>query len=118
MTPQLMIQPSSFVRSGVQLSQLGEVYLFKFTDELQTRFEGLLSKNRQDALTSEERAELEGISELSRIFTLMNAQLAAPDAVARIKQFRGILQTPDDDRSLVDELIQERREEAARESLG
>jgi hypothetical protein len=77
MTPQLMIQPSSFVRSGVQLSQLGEVYLFKFTDELQTRFEVLLNKNRQDALTSEERAELEGISELSRIFTLMNAQLAA-----------------------------------------
>jgi hypothetical protein len=77
MTPQLMIQPSSFVRSGVQLSQLGEVYIFKFTDELQTRFEVLLSKNRQDALTSEERAELEGISELSRIFTLMNAQLAA-----------------------------------------
>jgi predicted DNA-binding antitoxin AbrB/MazE fold protein len=40
---------------------------------------------------------------------------AAPDAVARIRQFRGILQTPNDDRSLVDELIQERREEAARE---
>jgi hypothetical protein len=77
MTPQLMVQPSSFVRSGVQLSPLGEVYIFKFTDDLQARFEVLLGKNRQDSLTSEERAELEGISELSRIFTLMNAQLAA-----------------------------------------
>jgi predicted DNA-binding antitoxin AbrB/MazE fold protein len=42
---------------------------------------------------------------------------ADSDAVARIRKFRGILQTPNDDRSLVDELIQERREESARESL-
>jgi hypothetical protein len=77
MTPQLMVQPSSFIRSGVRMSQLGEVYLFKFTDELQARFEELLTKNKQDALTQDERAELDGISELSRIFTLINAQLAA-----------------------------------------
>jgi hypothetical protein len=77
MTPQLMVQPSSFIRSGVQMSQLGEVHIFKFTDELQARFEELLSKNKQDALTPDERAELDGISELSRIFTLINAQLAA-----------------------------------------
>jgi predicted DNA-binding antitoxin AbrB/MazE fold protein len=38
-----------------------------------------------------------------------------PEAVARIRMFRGILQKPNDERSLVDELIQERREEAARE---
>jgi hypothetical protein len=77
MTPQLMVQPSSFVRFGVQLNQLGDVYIFKFTEELQIRFEDLLSKNKQESLTAEERAELEGISELSRIFTLINAQLAA-----------------------------------------
>jgi len=38
-----------------------------------------------------------------------------PEAIARIRMFRGILQKPNDDRSLVDELIQERREEAALE---
>ena len=59
------------------MSQLGEVYIFKFTSELQARFEELLSKNKLQALTQEERAELDGISELSRIFTLINAQLAA-----------------------------------------
>jgi predicted DNA-binding antitoxin AbrB/MazE fold protein len=31
--------------------------------------------------------------------------------VARIRMFRGILQKPNDERSMVDELIQERREE-------
>jgi predicted DNA-binding antitoxin AbrB/MazE fold protein len=31
--------------------------------------------------------------------------------VARIRMFRGILQKPDSERSVVDELIQERREE-------
>ena len=35
--------------------------------------------------------------------------------VARVKRFRGILQKSNDERSLVDELIQERREEASRE---
>lgn len=38
-----------------------------------------------------------------------------PEASARVKRFRGILQKPDSERSMVDELIQERREEAARE---
>ena len=38
-----------------------------------------------------------------------------PEAIARIRMFRGILQKPNDDRSLVDELIQERLEEAALE---
>jgi hypothetical protein len=77
MTTQLMVQPSSFMPSGVVMSQLGDVYIFKFTDELQSRLEDLLDKNKQDNLTQDERAELDGISELSRIFTLINAQLAA-----------------------------------------
>jgi hypothetical protein len=42
MTTQLMMQPSSFIRSGVQISQLGEVYILRFTDDLQARFEELL----------------------------------------------------------------------------
>jgi hypothetical protein len=77
MTTQLMVQPSSFMPSGVSMSQLGEVYIFRFTDELQFRLEELLDKNKRDGLTQDERAELDGISELSRIFTLINAQLAA-----------------------------------------
>jgi hypothetical protein len=77
MNTQLMVQPSSFIRSGVQMSQLGEIYIFKFTDELQARFEDLLSHHKRETLTQDERAELDGISELSRIFTLINAQLAA-----------------------------------------
>lgn len=76
MTAQFMVQPSSLMRSGMQMSQLGEVYLFKFNDELQDRFEDLLLQKKQHALTPAEQAEFEGISELSRIFTLINAQLA------------------------------------------
>jgi hypothetical protein len=77
MMTHLMVQPSSFMRSGVRMSQFGDVYIFKFTDELQSRFEHLLAKKKQDLLTQEEQAELDGISELSKIFTLINAQLAA-----------------------------------------
>jgi hypothetical protein len=77
MTTQLMVQPSSFMPSGVSMGQLGDVYIFRFTDELQSRLEELLDKNKRDGLTQDERAELDGISELSRIFTLINAQLAA-----------------------------------------
>jgi hypothetical protein len=72
MVAQFMVQPSALMRSGITMSQMGEVYLFKFNDELQSRFEDLQQQN----LTPEEQAELAGISDLSRIFTLINAQLA------------------------------------------
>ncbi len=77
MTTQLMVQPSSLISSGIRMSEFGDLYLFKFTTELQSRFEELLEKKKADALTSEEEAEYVGISELERIFTLINAQLAA-----------------------------------------
>ncbi len=77
MTPQLMIQPSALMSSGIRMSEFGNIYLFKFTDELQSRFEELLEKKKADILTPEEEAEYAGISELERIFTLINAQLAA-----------------------------------------
>jgi hypothetical protein len=76
MIAQFMVQPSSLMRSGIQMSQLGEIYLFKFNDGLQDRFEELLLQKKSASLTHEEQAELEGIFELSRIFTLINAQLA------------------------------------------
>ena len=77
MTTQLMVQPSSLISSGIRMSEFGDLYLFKFTTELQSRFEVLLEKKKADALTPEEEAEYVGISELERIFTLINAQLAA-----------------------------------------
>ncbi|RCJ40138.1 hypothetical protein A6770_38005 [Nostoc minutum NIES-26] len=77
MTTQLMVQPSSLISSGIRMSEFGNIYLFKFTDELQSRFEELLEKKKASALTPEEEAEYIGISELERIFTLINAQLAA-----------------------------------------
>lgn len=76
MTTQLMVQPSSLMLSGIRMSEFGNIYLFKFTDELQSRFEKLLERKKADLLTPEESAEYAGISELERIFTLINAQLA------------------------------------------
>ncbi len=61
----------------MKMSEFGNIYLFKFTEELQIRFEELLEKKKADSLTPEEEAEYVGISELQRIFTLINAQLAA-----------------------------------------
>lgn len=77
MTTQLMLQPSSLISSGMKMSEFGNIYLFRFTEELQVRFEELLTKKKADSLTPEEDAEYVGISELQRIFTLINAQLAA-----------------------------------------
>ncbi len=77
MVTQFMVQPSSLMRSGITMSQMGEVYLFKFNEELQSKFEDLQQQKKQRSLTPEEQAELAGISDLSRIFTLINAQLAA-----------------------------------------
>ncbi len=42
MITQVMVQPSSFMRSGVEMSQFGDVFIFKFTVELQSRLEHLL----------------------------------------------------------------------------
>jgi hypothetical protein len=75
-TPQLMIQPSLLMRSGLQIRQVDDVFLFKFTDELHLRMEELLEKKKAGLLTPEEAAEYAGITELDRIFTLVNSQLA------------------------------------------
>ena len=63
--------------SGVRMSEFGDIYLFRFTNELQSRFEELLEKKKTNQLPPEEKAEYAGIAELERIFTLINAQLAA-----------------------------------------
>ena len=73
----MMVQPSSWVESGIQLSAVRNLYLFKFTPELQSRLDQLTEKKKADMLTSDEEAELTGILELDRIFTLLNAKIIA-----------------------------------------
>ncbi|BAZ23439.1 hypothetical protein NIES4073_43270 [Kalymmatonema gypsitolerans NIES-4073] len=77
MITQMMVQPSFWVESGVKISKVRNLYLFKFTDELQSRLEELSQKKKAGYLTSEEEAELTGILELDRIFTLLNARIIA-----------------------------------------
>ncbi|MEP0789927.1 hypothetical protein NDI42_12640 [Funiculus sociatus GB2-C1] len=46
MTTKSIINPSSLVSKGIQISQVDNLNLFKFTDELQSRMEELLQKKR------------------------------------------------------------------------
>lgn len=77
MITQIMVQPSFWVESGIKISKVRDLNMFKFTDELQSRLEDLSEKKKAGFLTSEEEAELTGILELDRIFTLLNARLIA-----------------------------------------
>ncbi|BBD65841.1 hypothetical protein NIES4072_04800 [Nostoc commune NIES-4072] len=77
MITQMMVQPSFWVESGIKISKIRNLHLFKFTDELQSRLEELSLKRKAGFLTSEEEAELTGILELDRIFTLLNARIIA-----------------------------------------
>ncbi len=77
MTPVLMIEPSSWLRSGIKVEKIDNINLVKFTDELHFRLEEILEKKKAATLTPEEEAEYAGISELERILTLVNALLIA-----------------------------------------
>lgn len=77
MTAQMMIQPSSLLPNGIEIRQANNFNLFKFTNNLQARSDELLERSKAGLLTSDEAAELAGISELSRIFTLINAMIIA-----------------------------------------
>jgi L-asparaginase/Glu-tRNA(Gln) amidotransferase subunit D len=77
MITQVMVQPSSWVESGIKITKVRNRDLFKFTDELQARLDELSEKKKVEFLTSEEEAELTGILELDRIFTLLNARIIA-----------------------------------------
>lgn len=80
MNAQLMVQPSSFIDSGIQMKLVRNLYLFKFNDDLQDRLEFLNEKKKDLQLTLEEDYELMGILELDRIFTLLNAKVIAESA--------------------------------------
>jgi hypothetical protein len=80
MNAQLMIQPSSFIDADIQMKVVQGLYLFKFSDALQDRLERLNEKQKTSSLNSDEEAELTGILELDRIFTLLNAKIIAETA--------------------------------------
>lgn len=51
--------------------------MFKFTDDIQLRLDELSENKKAGLLTLLEEAELAGILELDRIFTLLNAKIIA-----------------------------------------
>ena len=77
MITKIMVQPSSWIESGIKISKVRNLNLFNFTNEVQSRLDELLEKNKAGMLTSEEEAEVTGILELDRIFTLLNARIIA-----------------------------------------
>jgi hypothetical protein len=70
----------SFLIHEIQIETVGNWNLFKFSDSLQLRMENLLEKKKADQITPDEVAELDAIGELDRIFTHINAMLAAQNA--------------------------------------
>jgi hypothetical protein len=72
-------KPSSLINE-IQLFQVGNWNLFKFNESLQLRMESLLEKKKADQITPDEISELDAIGELDRIFTRINAMLAAQNA--------------------------------------
>ncbi len=94
MTPQLMIQPSTLLASGIEARPLGDAIWFRFTSDLQDRSDTLIQRAKLGPLTAEEEAELAGISELSRIFTFINAQLSAKASWCPIKPDDGFNNAP------------------------
>ncbi|MBE9102726.1 hypothetical protein [Vacuolonema iberomarrocanum] len=74
---QVTISPQSLLETGITVEKVDNLRLFKFTDELQSRLEALLEKNKLGTLTSEEETELTAINELDRLFTYLNSLLVA-----------------------------------------
>ena len=77
MITQTMVQPSFWIEVGIQIQKVRGLNLFKFNDDLQARLEVLIDRQKANILTPEETTELAGITELDRIFTLMNARIIA-----------------------------------------
>ena len=74
--PATLVKPSLLIHE-ICVEKFGNLSLFKFRDRLQDRMELLLEKRKVESLSVEEIPELETIGELDRIFTHMNAMLAA-----------------------------------------
>lgn len=74
----ILNKPSSLIHE-ICIEQVEGWKLFKFSDSLQERMETLLEKKKADQLLAEEAEELDAIGELERIFTHINAMIAAQD---------------------------------------
>lgn len=72
-----LLKPSTFIPRGLRVQHIGNLTLFKFTDELGGRLQTLLDKKKADTLTLDENLELEAIGELDEIFSYINAVIAA-----------------------------------------
>jgi hypothetical protein len=72
----ILNKPSSFIHE-ISIEKVGDWNLFKFSEPLQQRMEMLLEKKKDDRLSEAETEELDAIGELDRIFTHINAMMAA-----------------------------------------
>lgn len=69
MIAELMVQPSYWIDRDISMQKVRNLYLFKFTENLQARLEELAERKKANLLTSEEVVELASLLELDRIFT-------------------------------------------------
>ncbi|MEG4838868.1 hypothetical protein QUB75_15015 [Microcoleus sp. K1-B6] len=74
----ILNKPSSLIHE-ICIKKVERWKLLKFSESLQQRREQLLEKKKADQLMAEEVAELDAIGELDRIFTHINAMMAAQD---------------------------------------
>lgn len=74
---QVDISPASLLNDGICVEEVDGLRIFRFTESLQSRLEDLLVTNETNSLTEEERQELDGLNELERFFTYLNARLLA-----------------------------------------
>jgi hypothetical protein len=72
-----LLKPSSFIPKGIQVEQINNLTLFKFTEELGDRLQDLLDRKKANLLSAEESIELETIGELDEIFSYINGVIAA-----------------------------------------
>lgn len=77
MVAEFMVQPSSWIEQGIKIQMVRGLQLFKFTQDVQQRFEELIEQYKEQQLSQEQEAELRGLQELDRIFTMLNARLIA-----------------------------------------
>ena len=68
-----LLKPSTLIPRGLEVQQVDNLTLFKFTDELGDRLQALLDKKKANTLTDDEALELEAIGELDEIFSYINA---------------------------------------------
>ncbi len=74
-TQTIHLNPQRTAKS--QNCKIGNLTLFKFTDELGDRLQTLLDRKKADTLTNQESFELEAIGELDEIFSYINAAIAS-----------------------------------------